>query len=258
MTTQAQEQTQEQEIEKKPEASPEEGVFVVEEGSADQETIEQMAKAGVLYGHKTFRRNPRFSDYVYGVRNGVELIDLTKTLKAIEVVSEYLKKVREEKKNIVIVATQAAAKDAVQKLSGALDGCPLVTHKWVGGLISNFPILSKRIEYYKKRKKDFEEKRFDKYTKKERLMIEREIGKMEQKFKGLEDFVKIPDVMIVFDSSLRGHKTAIAEAKLKKSTLVGVIDNDDNPEEFDYFIPANDHSKASIEWVVDRIIGNLS
>jgi len=235
-----------------------EGTIVVNEDAFEQTDIEIMARAGVLYGHRTFRRNPKFGDYVYAVRNGVEIIDLVKTAKAIEVVAQFLKEEKAKGKSFVIVATQPAAQEAAARLSAALGDCPYVVYKWIGGLLSNFAIISKRLEYYKKRKKDFAEGRFEKYTKRERLLIEREISKMNNKFKGLEDFTQMPDILFVIDGSLRGHKTAMREAKLKRIQCVGIIDSDDNPEEFDYFVPANDHSKSSVDLVVDRIITNLS
>ena len=235
-----------------------ESEVVLDGQNVDQDVIVDMTKAGVLYGHKMSRRNPKFQDYSFTTRNGSEIIDLTKTLKAIDMTAEFLKKSLQEKKTFIVVGTQPAAREAVGRLSKALLNCPNVTNKWIGGLLSNFQIISKRIEYFKKRKKDFDEKRFDKYTKKERLMIEREIEKMNKKFSGLEELQSVPSIMFVVDSSLKGHITAIREAKLTNMKLVGIIDNDDNPELFDFFVPANDHAKSSIEWVVDAIIAKLS
>jgi len=234
------------------------GVITIDEGAADSDTILAMAKQGVMYGHKKSRRNPNFQEYVYTVRNGVEVVDLVKTLAAIDVVAQYLAKNRADKKTFIVVATQPAARDAVKRLAAALGDCPSVMNKWIGGLLSNFPVISRRIEYFKKRKQDFVSQKFGHYTKKEQLGVEREIIRMEQKFSGLESLAAVPDIMIIVDSSLKSHRTAIREARMKNVTLVGIIDNDDDPTAFDYFIPANDHGKASIEWVVDHIIEKMS
>ncbi len=228
------------------------------DGVVNEEKFEEMMKAGVLYGHKKTRKNPHFSDYVFTVRNGIELIDLSKTLAAIDIVSQMLKKFVAEKKRILVIGTQPAAHDAVEKLSAALEGSSYVTKKWIGGLITNFPVLSKRLATYKKMKKDFEEGKFEKYTKRERLLLERDIQKMSNKFEGLEDYEALPDVVFVIDTSLKNHITALREAQKKGNVVMGIIDTDDNPHDFDYFIPANDHSKKAIEWVVDSIIANLS
>jgi small subunit ribosomal protein S2 len=233
-------------------------LFALQQTPVDEGMLEEMAKAGVIYGHKKSRKNPRFSEYVFSVRNGIELIDIAKTAQAIEIVAQFLKKSKVEGKKILIVGTQAAARESVEKLSGALGNCSFVVDKWIGGLITNFSVLSKRLDYFKQQKKGLAEGTFAKYTKRERLLMEREAAKMENKFKGLEDFGGIPDIMFVIDSSPRGHKTALHEAKIKKVQIVGIIDNDDDPTEFSYFIPANDHSRSSIAWVVDNLISHIT
>ena len=233
-------------------------LFALQQTPIDDDTLVEMAKAGVIYGHKKSRKNPRFSEYIFSVRNGIELIDITKTVQAIDIVAQFLKKNKAEGKNILLVGTQAAARESIEKLSAALGNCPFVVDKWIGGLITNFGVLSKRLEYFRKQKKGLAEGTFAKYTKRERLLMEREVSKMEHKFKGLEDFAGVPDVMFVIDSSVRGHKTALHEARIKKIQIVGIIDNDDDPNEFSYFIPANDHSKASIAWVIDNLISHIA
>ncbi|MBP6855536.1 MAG: 30S ribosomal protein S2 [Candidatus Pacebacteria bacterium] len=224
----------------------------------DDATLLEMAQAGVLYGHKKSRRNPRFGEYIFTTRNGVEVLDLVKTAKAIDFVAGLIKKGKEDKKNFIIVGTQPAAHDSIKALSQALGDCPFVINKWIGGLITNFSVLSKRITYYKQQKQGLEEKKFEGYTKKERLMIAREVEKMQGRFSGFENIEGIPDIMIVIDGSIKGHATAIHEARLKKVKVFGIIDSDDNPGDFDYFIPANDHARSSISWVINRIIQKIA
>ena len=231
--------------------------IISEANSVDEAVLTEMAKAGVFYGHKKSRKNPLFDDYIYGLRNGVAIIDLVKTLKAIDIVAGYIKNGIAEKKSFLIVGTQPAARESVEKLSEALGNCSYVVNRWIGGLITNYGIVGKRIDYFKKRKLDMEQGRFEDYTKKERLLISRENEKMGVMFKGLENFVKTPDIMIVIDPSLKGHSTAVHEALLNKSKVIGVIDNDDNPRDMTYFIPANDHTKASIDWVIGSLINKL-
>lgn len=233
-------------------------LFALQQAPIDEEVLVEMTKAGVVYGHKKSRKNPRFSEYVFSVRNGIELIDITKTLHAIDIVAQFLKKNKAEGKNILIVGTQAAAREGVEKLSVALGNCPFVVDKWIGGLITNFSVLSKRLDYFKHQKKGLAEGTFAKYTKRERLLMEREVSKMENKFKGLEDFKGVPDIMFVIDGSVRGHKTAMHEAHVKKIQVVGIIDNDDDPTLFSFFIPANDHSLSSVNWVINRLIAQLA
>jgi|GEM_PF-427543 len=212
-----------------------------------------MAKAGVMYGHKKSRRNPHFGEYVFAVRNGVEVIDLEQTLEHIDTVANALKEFKKEGKEIMVVGTQLAAREAVRKLAEVLGGSYIV-NKWIGGLLTNFDNISGRIDYYKERKKGEKDGTFDDYTKKERLDIHREVEKMGVKFEGVEELKKVPDVMFLIDTTIKGHQAALREARRKGVTLIGIIDNDDNPKDVDLFIPANDHARASIEWVVNRII----
>lgn len=231
--------------------------FDMQQADVPEETLVEMIKAGILYGHKKSRKNPKFSEYVFSTRNGIEILDIVKTVHAIDIVANYLKKNKAEKKKILIVGTQAASRNAVEKLSAALDNCPYVVNRWIGGIITNFGVVSKRIEHLKRQKKGLTDGSFEKYTKRERLLIEREVAKMEEMFKGLDELGGRPDVVMVIDGSIKGHATAIHEARIKKCAVVGIIDNDDNPNDFDYFIPANDHSRASIEWVINRIIEKI-
>ncbi|BCX16230.1 MAG: 30S ribosomal protein S2 [Candidatus Parcubacteria bacterium] len=227
-------------------------------GAEEEALMMEMMKNGVFYGHRKSRKNPAFKNFVFASRNGIELIDLSFTIKMLDEVAEFLKQKIQEKKKFMVVGTQPAAKEVVVKLAKALGNCPYVVNKWIGGLITNFNVLLRRIEYFKKRKRDWEEKMFENYTKKEKLLIERELGKMKQKFLGLEEYNKLPEILFIIDSSLKGHKSALKEAKKKGITVVGIIDNDDNPDDFDYFIPANDHSKPSLEWVVGKLIEKIS
>jgi small subunit ribosomal protein S2 len=227
------------------------------ESDVDETILTEMAKAGVFYGHKKSRKNPLFDEYIYGLRNGIAVIDLVKTLKAIDIFAGFIKNSVSDKKTFMVVGTQPASKDAVLKLSEVLGNCPYVVNRWIGGLITNFGIIGKRIDYFKKRKLDFEQGKFENYTKKERLLISREIEKMGVMFKGLENLTKIPDIMFVIDSSLKGHSTAVHEALLHKMQVIGIIDNDDNPGDMAYFIPANDHAKASIDWIVNNLITKI-
>jgi len=231
--------------------------MMAESASVDELVLTEMAKAGVFYGHKKSRKDPRFDEYIFGLRNGIAVIDLVRTLKLIDIVAGFIKNSIAEKKTLMVVGTQSAAKNAVLKLSESLNNCPYVINRWIGGLITNFGMIGKRIDYFKKRKSDLEQGKFEGYTKKERLLISREVEKMGIVFEGLENFTKIPDIMVVIDPSLKGHSTAVHEALLHKMQIIGIIDNDDSPSDMTYFIPANDHAKASIDWVTDALISKI-
>lgn len=233
---------------------------IAEESSAKNNELEliylEMAKAGVMYGHKRSRRDPHFELYVFAIRNGIEIIDLEQTLDKIKEVTEEIKKFKNEGKKILLVGTQVSARDAIIRLADILDSS-YVVNKWIGGLITNFKNIKSRIEYYIEQKRKEENNEFKNYTKKEQLEVHRKIDKMSNKFEGLENYSNVPDVLFIIDSSIKGHRTAIAEAKKKGIKVVGIIDNDDNPNEFDNFIPSNDHSKISIDWIINKMISYI-
>ncbi len=216
----------------------------------------EMAKAGVMYGHRKPRRDPHFEPYLFAIRNGIEIIDLESTLKHVKDIAKVLKDYKKESKSVLIVGIQPSSRESVMNLASVMES-PYVVNKWIGGLITNFGAIRKRISYYLDMKKDEKDNKFQNYTKKEKLMIHREIDKMSERFEGLENYSKTPDAIFVIDSSIKGHKTAMHEATCKGIKKIGIIDNDDNPDEFDYFIPANDHSKSSIDWVINKIISEI-
>ncbi|KKQ21588.1 30S ribosomal protein S2 [Candidatus Wolfebacteria bacterium RIFCSPLOWO2_01_FULL_38_11] len=225
--------------------------------AADIESIKEMMKAGLMYGHKTNRTEPKFKSYISLSRNNIEIIDLSQTLLAINEAAEFLKKIISENKMVLLVATQSAAQEAIEKFAKKFN-FPYVKNRWLGGLITNFKVLSTRIEKFKKNQIDMEKGEFDKYTKKERVVINKNIARMRILFGGLENLTKLPDALLIIDSSLKNHKTAIREARQLNIPVIGIIDSDDNPEFVDMVIPANDHAKMSIDFIIDKIMEKIS
>ena len=223
------------------------------EESVNLETLKEMAEAGIMYGHKKTRTVPKFKKYIFMTRNGIEIIDLAKTVKAIDEAAKFLTEQIKERKTILLVATQPAGWEAAQTLANKFS-LPKIKNKWIGGLITNFKVIYSRLEYYRNVKQGMEKGEYEKYTKKERTMINKSAEKMNKMFEGLDNLGKIPDVLFVVDTSLKTHMTAVREARIKNLPIVAIIDSDDNPELVTYPIPANDHSKSSIEWIVNRII----
>ncbi len=223
---------------------------------ADLATIKEMMLAGLMYGHKKSRTNPKFKPYISTNRNDVEIIDLEQTLSALKSATEFIKEQMKEEKSILLVATQAAAKEAIENLAKKFN-FSYINEKWIGGLLTNFKVVSQRIEYFKKVQADWEKGAFEKYTKKERVVINRNIHRMKKMFTGLENLTKLPDVIFIIDPSLKGHTTALREARRIKIPIVAILDSDDDPASVNYAIPANDHAKSSIDWIISRIATNL-
>ncbi len=224
---------------------------------ADFAIIKEMMLAGLMYGHKKSKTNPKFKQYIHTNRNDVEIIDSAQTLSALESATEFMKQQIKEEKLFLLVATQAAAKEAIENLAKKFN-FSYINEKWIGGLMTNFKSVSQRIEYFKKAQADFERGAFEKYTKKERVVINRNIHRMEKMFIGLKNLIKLPDVIFIVDPSLKGHMTAIREARKIKIPIVAVLDSDDDPDLVNYPIPANDHTKSSIDWIINKIIEKLS
>jgi len=230
------------------------------EGIVDEtnlEPIREMMKAGLMYGHKKSKTNPKFKSYIHTTRNGIEIIDLSQTLPLLDSAIEFISSQIKNGGSILLVASQPAAKEAIENLAKKFN-FSYINDRWIGGLLTNFKVIGQRIEYYKKIQSDFEKGKFDKYTKKERIMINRNIFRMRKMFTGLENLTKLPDVIFVIDPSLKGHTTAIREAQRMKIPIVAVLDSDDNPDLASWLIPANDHAKMSIDWIINRMIEKLN
>jgi small subunit ribosomal protein S2 len=224
---------------------------------ANLEVIREMMKVGLMYGHKKSKTNPKFTPYIHTTRNEIEIIDLTQTLSALDSAIEFIRQQIKEGKLILLIASQPAAKEAVENLAKKFN-FSYINEKWIGGLLTNFKVISQRLEYFKKVQADFEKGEFDKYTKKERVMINRNIYRMKKMFTGLENLTKLPDVIFIVDPSLKGHTTAVREARRMKIPIVAVLDSDDDPDLVNWPIPANDHAKMSIDWIMNRINEKLT
>lgn len=222
----------------------------------DIETIKEMIEAGVVYGHKKTKTNPKFKKYIFTVRNGVEIIDVSKTLLLIDAAAEFLKNQINSGKIILLVGLQPAVHSVLENMANKFN-LSRVKNRWIGGLLTNFKVISGRIEYFKKIKTGIEKGEFDKYTKKERVMINKDIERMKIMFDGFENLTKPVDVLFIIDNSSKGHITAVREAMRMKIPIVAIIDSDDNPEIVNYPIPANDHAKTSVEWIINRIISKV-
>ncbi|MCL5004389.1 MAG: 30S ribosomal protein S2 [Patescibacteria group bacterium] len=223
---------------------------------AEAEVLKEMIRAGIIYGHKKTKTNPKFKKYILTTRNGMEIIDLAKTLPLIDKAAEFLKSQIKSEKMVLLVGLQPAAQPVLEAVAEKLN-LPFVKNRWIGGLLTNFKAISGRIENFKKIKAGMERGDFDKYTKKERVMINKDLARMKEMFGGLENLTRPVEAIFMVDLSLKGHMTAVREARRMKIPVAAIIDSDDNPEFVNYPIPANDHAKASIEWIVNGIIEKL-
>jgi len=224
--------------------------FLVEEPVVDNELLAEMVKEGLFYGHKKSKTNPKMKPYILTNRNGVEIIDLVKTIKKLEEASDFIAQSVKAGKNIMWVAIQPAAQNSVKELAESFS-YPMVINKWVGGMLTNFENIRKRVRHYTDLKTKKESGELKKYTKKEQAKIGREITKMDWLFSGVEDMSKVPDVMFMVNPKL--HMTALKEAKIAKIPVVALVNTDTDPNLVDYPIPVNDGVKSSIDFVLKKI-----
>lgn len=218
--------------------------------AADMVIYEDMAKAGVLYGRRRSRTNPKMKPFIHATRNGFEVIDLQQTIAAIEEAQEFLKEVVKKGQSMLIAATTPAGEAPANVLADKY-ALPRVTLRWLGGTLSNFEVLSKRIAHLIARKADKAAGRLDKYTKKERVVIDKEIERLQKLFGGLEKMTMLPGALLVIGANQ--HRTAIREANRMNIPVIAIASTDVDPKGIDYLIPANDTGVASISYVLNKL-----
>lgn len=210
-------------------------------------TPEVLFEAGTHFGHIARRWNPKMDKFLYGKRGGVHIFDLEKTMEELEKAGAVLSKAASEGKRIALVGTKRQSK-TVTKEEAIRIGVGHVTERWLGGTITNWEQIKGRIARLNRLKKERDMGSFAGYTKKERLLIDREIAKLDRFFGGIADLGGVPEIIVVFD--VKKDKIAAKEAKSRGIKVVGVLDSNADPDLVDYPIPMNDDATAAVELVV--------
>ena len=213
-------------------------------------TINQLFEAGVHFGHQVRRWHPTMEQYIYTSKNGIHIINLEKTSEKLEEASKYLHGVAKKGGKVIFVGTKKQSRDIVE-LEAKRCGAFYVTDRWLGGTMTNIEVIKKSIKKLVSHKNGRETGEFDKYTKKERLMIDREIEKLDKKVGGLVGMSDRPMALFVIDP--RREKTAIREAKNLGVGVVSLIDTNSDVREIDYPIPGNDDAIKSVAIVVKTV-----
>ncbi len=211
----------------------------------DTELIEKMFKAGAHYGYSKTRRHPSVSKYIYTTKHKTDIIDLEKTSILLEHALEFIKSLSATGQIILFVGTKPEAKDVIKNIAESLN-MPYVTERWIGGTLSNFIEIKKRIVELENYRKDSAEGGLDKYTKKERGVLAKKMEKLERYYSGLISLKKSPDALFVIDS--RAEHIATTEAKNKDVPIVALANSDSNINGIEYPIIANDSSIPSIRF----------
>ncbi len=213
-------------------------------------SLKDLLEAGCHFGHQASRWNPKMKPYIFTAREGIHVFDLAKTKEGLEEAAAFAKATAAKDGKIVFVGTKRQAKEVVKEVAQSVD-MPYVSERWLGGTITNWEQIKKRI----KRLKDLKEKRekgeFRRFTKKERILIDREISRLEKLFGGIVDLEDLPEAIFVIDT--KKEMAAVREANKKGIKVVALVDTNSDPDLIDYIIPANDDAVKSIELIVRKI-----
>ena len=212
--------------------------------------MKNLLEAGVHFGHQTRRWNPKMSRFIFTERNGIYIIDLQKTVKQIEQAYDFVREIVADGGRVLFVGTKKQAQEAVEteaKRSGQF----YVSHRWLGGMLTNYKTIKKRIERLKRLELMEEDGTFQRLPKKEVIKLRRETEKLEKFLGGIKEMEKLPDVLFVIDP--KNEKIAVNEAKILGIPVVGVVDTNCDPDEVDIAIPGNDDAIRAVKLLTGTI-----
>ena len=217
-------------------------------------TAAELLEAGAHFGHRASAWHPKMKPYIFTSRNNVHIFDLEKPIKKLGEALEFMKQTVAQGGVIIFVGVKPAAKaligDVAQKL-----GMPYVNLRWLGGTITNFKTIAKRINYYRDLERQQAAGEWEKYTKKEKLELQRKLAKLDRQLSGIRDLNKLPQA--VFISDVKEDNIAVREAKIAGIPVVAITDTNIDPTGIDYIIPANDDAVSSIKKILDIVFENL-
>lgn len=212
--------------------------------------MKQLLEAGVHFGHQTRRWNPKMAEYIFTERNGIYIIDLQKTVKKIEEAYYFVRDIAAEGGTVLFVGTKKQAQDAIRE-EAERTGMYFVNARWLGGMLTNFKTIKKRIDRLYQLKKMSEDGTMDLLPKKEVIKLNLEAEKLEKFLGGIKEMKEIPSALFVVDP--RKEKNAILEAKKLGIPVIAIVDTNCDPEEADYPIPGNDDAIRAVKLIVSTI-----
>lgn len=210
--------------------------------------MKQLLEAGVHFGHQTKRWDPKMAEYIYQARNGIHIIDLQKTSKKIDEAYAFLRDVAEEGKDVLFVGTKKQAQECIKE-AAIKSNMFYVDQRWLGGMLTNFKTIRKRVERLNKLEEMEQDGTFDVLPKKEVATLRNEKEKLEKNLGGIKEMKKMPGAMFVVDP--KNERIAVLEAKKLNIPIVGLVDTNCNPEEVDYPIPGNDDAIRAVKLIAD-------
>ncbi|HLR28766.1 MAG TPA: 30S ribosomal protein S2 [Ruania sp.] len=218
-------------------------------------TMRQLLESGVHFGHQTRRWNPKMKRFILTERNGIYIIDLQKSLQDIDRAYDFVKETVAHNGTILFIGTKKQAQEAVAEQATRV-GMPFVNQRWLGGMLTNFATVSRRLQRLKELEAiDFDDVAASSYTKKELLMQRREYNKLNRTLGGIRDMAKLPSAVWVVDT--KKEHLAVAEARKLNIPVVAILDTNCDPDEVDYPIPGNDDAIRAVT-LLTRVIADAS
>jgi small subunit ribosomal protein S2 len=213
-------------------------------------SMKQLLEAGVHFGHQTRRWNPKMKKYIFTERNGIYIIDLQKTVKKVEEAYNFVKELAANGGKILFVGTKKQAQESVKE-EAERSGMFYVNQRWLGGTLTNFETIQKRIKRLKDIEKMAEDGTFDVLPKKEVVKLKKEQERLEKFLGGIKEMKQLPDALFIIDP--RKERIAVAEARKLNIPIVGIVDTNCDPDEIDYVIPANDDAIRAVKLLTSKI-----
>lgn len=213
-------------------------------------SMKQLLEAGVHFGHQTRRWNPKMKSYIFTERNGIYIIDLQKTVKKVEEAFNFVKETAANGGKILFVGTKKQAQNSVQD-EAERAGMFYVNHRWLGGTLTNFETIRKRIKRLKGLEKMEEDGTFEVLPKKEVVLLNKEKDRLEKFLGGIKEMNSLPDAVYIIDP--RKERIAIAEAQKLGIPIVAIVDTNCDPDEVDYIIPGNDDAIRAVKLLTAKM-----
>ena len=215
-------------------------------------SMKQLLEAGVHFGHQTRRWNPKMAQYIFTERNGIYIIDLQKTVKKLEEAYNFVRDLAADGKDILFVGTKKQAQESI-KDEASNCGMPYVNARWLGGMMTNFRTIRRRIDRLNQLRKMAEDGTFDMLPKKEVIKLNLEIERLEKFLGGIQNMGKLPGALFIVDP--RNEEIAVQEAKKLGLPVVAIVDTNCDPDEVDYVIPGNDDAIRAVK-LIAQVMGN--
>jgi len=213
-------------------------------------TIKELLEAGVHFGHQTKRWNPKMKKFLFGERNGIYIIDLQKTLKRFEEALNFVQDVAARGEAVLFVGTKKQAMDAIQEEAGR-SGSPFVNRRWLGGTLTNFQTITRSISRLKQLEDMKATGKFEAFSKKEILRLEREMDKLNNALLGIKAMEQLPSAVFIIDP--KKERIAVREARRLAIPVVAIVDTNCDPDEVDFPIPGNDDAIRAIRLITARL-----